>query len=378
MLEYAKTCNTCPTPHPASNLNRIECFPMPLPHKLHLALAALSLALTLTAPAETPAAAPQQIANLGTCPLASGQVILDCRIGYRTFGSLNAAKDNAVLMPTWLNGRSEDLLSLFGPTPTSQRLVDTSKFFGIAIDAFGDGVSSSPSNSPKQPGTTFPVFTMEDMAHAQYRVLTEVLGVHHLHAVLGLSMGAHQVFAWSVLYPKFLDLAVPIVGSPQATSFDLLSKQMVIDAIEQDPGYNHGHYTTQPLLKVANEIGVILVSAPQYRNQEHPRPDFSAWLASIDTQQRQDANDRVWQLKAILAHDVLHGRTIAEAAQTTAPVHFLVIVAAQDRMVTPQPALEWARALSAPTYVSPGTCAHLIMNCDAPAVVDQVTKFLDR
>jgi homoserine O-acetyltransferase len=318
----------------------------------------------------------QQIANLGTCPLASGAVIHDCRIGYRTFGTLNAAKDNAVLMPTWLNGRSEDLIALFGPKPTSMRLIDTSNFFGIAIDAFGDGVSSSPSNSPRQSGTAFPVFTMEDMAHAQYRVLTEVLGVRHLHAAIGLSMGAHQVFAWSVLYPKFVDRAVPIVGSPQATSFDLLSKQMVIDAIEQDPGYNHGLYTTQPLLKVANEIGVILVSAPPYRNQEHPRADFPNWLASIDTQQRQDANDRVWQLKAILLHDVLHGRTIADAARAT-PVKFLVIVAAQDRMVTPQPALDWAHAINAETYISPGSCAHLIMNCDAPAVVERVTNFLD-
>jgi homoserine O-acetyltransferase len=318
-----------------------------------------------------------KIADLGTCRLASGKVILDCRVGYRTYGNLDAAKDNAVIMPTWLNGRSEDLSSLFGPLPSPKRLVDTSRFFGIAFDAFGDGVSSSPSNSRQQPSTSFPEFNMEDMARAQYRVVTEVLGIKHLHAAIGLSMGAHQVFAWTVQYPNFIDLAVPIVGSPQVTPFDLLSKQVAIDAIESDPGYFGGKYTTEPQLKLANAIGALIVSAPGYRNEQTTREKFPVWLGALEAPQRQDANDRVWQLKAILAHDVLHGKTIAEVARAT-PVKFLVIVAAEDRMVTPQPALDWAKAIGAETYISPGTCAHLIMNCDAEAVSERVQRFLAR
>ncbi|WP_263376462.1 alpha/beta fold hydrolase [Granulicella aggregans] len=318
-----------------------------------------------------------KIAELGTCKLASGKAILDCRVGYRTYGTLDAAKDNAVIMPTWLNGRSEDLSPLFGATPSPKRLVDTSRFFGIAFDAFGDGVSSSPSNSRQQPGTNFPEFNMEDMARAQYRVVTEVLGIKHLHAAIGLSMGAHQVFAWTVLYPNFIDVAVPIVGSPQVTPFDLLSKQVAINAIESDPGYLGGKYTTEPQLKLANAIGALIVSAPGYRNAQTTHENFPVWLSELEAPQRQDANDRVWQLKAILAHDLLHGKTIAEVARAT-PVKFLVIVAAEDRMVTPQPALDWAKAIGAETYVSQGTCAHLIMNCDAEAVSGQVQRFLTR
>jgi len=319
----------------------------------------------------------QQIAELGSCALASGRVIEDCRVGYRTFGRLDAAKDNVVIMPTWLNGRSEDLVPLFGDGPGGKRLVDTSKFYGIAFDAFGDGMSSSPSNSKKQPGPDFPVFTMEDMARAQHRVLTEKLGIGHIHAAVGLSMGAHQVFAWAALYPGFLDLAVPIVGSPQATSFDLLSKEIVIEAIESDPEYKGGHYTAEPPLKLANAIGAQMVAAPQYRNSQWPRDSFAEELKKIEAPQRQDANDRVWQAKAILLHDVLHGGTIAEAAKASARVRFLVIVAAEDRMVTPQPALEWAKAVGAETYVSPGTCAHLILDCDAEAVTGRVMRFLE-
>jgi homoserine O-acetyltransferase len=104
----------------------------------------------------------QKFAQLGHCKLESDAVIEDCVIGYRTFGTLNAARDNAVLMPTWLYGTTADLTQLFGnphnTTPASRAmiLVDTSKYFGIAIDSFGDGVSSSPSNSKTQHGTAFP------------------------------------------------------------------------------------------------------------------------------------------------------------------------------------------------------------------------------
>jgi homoserine O-acetyltransferase len=316
-----------------------------------------------------------QIANLGTCPLANGQQIQDCRIGYRTWGRLNAARDNTVVMPSWLNGRSEDLAPLIGPASSPATLIDTAKFYAIAFDALGDGVSSSPSNSPKQPGPGFPVFTLEDSARAQYRVVTGVLHLNHIHAAIGLSMGAHQVFAWATLYPRFLDSAVSIVGSPQPTPYDLLSKQVTIDAIQSDPAWLGGHYTTEPPLKLANALGALMVSAPPYRNGQTTREGFPAWLAGLEAPQRQDANDRLSQLYAIMHHDVLHGRPIAVAARAT-PVKFLVIEAAEDRMVTPQPALDWASATGAETYISQGSCAHLIMNCDAAAVSQRVQRFL--
>jgi homoserine O-acetyltransferase len=317
----------------------------------------------------------QRIADLGACKLSSGKVILDCRVGYRTFGILNQHHDNVVIVPTWLNGRSEDLVSLFGTSLAPQHLVDTSRFFGVAFDAFGDGVSSSPSNSKRQPGPEFPQFTTEDMVRAQYRVLTEILKVRHVHAAVGLSLGGHQVFAWSTLYPTFLERAVPIVGSPQATNFDRLSKQIVVDAVEADAEYKHGHYTKEPALTLANEIGVQMLTTPAFRNAEATREHYDEWLAKIEAPQRQDANDRVWQARAILSHDVLHGRSIEDVARSL-PVKFLIVVGAEDRMVTPAPALAWAKAIGAETYISRGECAHLIMSCDAAAVSERVRRFL--
>lgn len=337
---------------------------------------AVALACALCVPMHA-AEGEQKIAELGTCKLASGAVILDCRVGYRTFGNLNAERTNVVVVPTWLNGRTEDMLSLFGATQGKNRLVDTSKFFGVAFDAFGDGVSSSPSNSMQQPGGKFPQFTTEDMVRAQYRVLTEVLKVKHVHAVTGLSMGGHQTFAWAVLYPEFVDLAAPIVGSPQTTNFDHLSKQIIIDAIQADPDYDGGNYKKEPQLRLANEIGVLLLTTPAYRNAEAPASEYSEWIAKIEAPQRQDANDRMWQARAVYLHDVLHGRPLDEVAKSS-PVKFLVINAAEDRMVSPGPALEWAKAAGAEVYLSTGQCAHLIMACDAAVVTERLQRFLSQ
>jgi len=339
-----------------------------------LASAALITMLALT-PALRGQEGQQQFAALGQYKLDNGQVIEDCQVGYRTYGHLNAAADNAVLVPTWLYGKSEELASLFGDGSSPQQLVDTSRWFGIAIDAFANGVSSSPSNSKTQHGTSFPALTLNDSVRAQYRVMTEVLHLKHLHAVVGLSMGGEQAFAWSTLYPQFFDLAVPILGSPQPTSYDLHVKTIQVESIESDPEYNHGHYTAEPGLKLANLIGALVVTTPEWRNHETSRDQFASFINHAEAPQPIDANDRVWQLKAIMKQDVIGQRTLSEAARST-PVHFLIMVSREDRLVNPQPALDWARAVGAPTYISPGACAHLIMSCDAAAVSSRVRNFL--
>ncbi len=318
----------------------------------------------------------QQFADLGRCTLESGTVLAPCRIGYRTFGHLNAARDNAVLMPTWLFGTSADLVVFFGDGASSLHLVDTTRFFGIAIDALADGISTSPSNAaPQQHGPDFPAFTTRDMVNAEYRVVTEVLGIKHLHAVVGLSMGGEQTFAWAAAYPGFFDLAVPIIGTPRLTVFDLQTKQIQLDAVFADPAFHDGHYTTEPPLKLANLFGSLTVTSPEFRNAHTPRADFAQLVQTAEAPQPIDANDRVAQLRAIIRHDVIGSRTLSEAAHA-ATAHFLVIVNANDHLVNPQPALDWAAAIGAPAYISHGSCAHIIMSCDAAAVSSRVRSFL--
>jgi homoserine O-acetyltransferase/O-succinyltransferase len=325
---------------------------------------------------------PQRYARLGQCKLENGLAIDDCVIGFRTFGALDAARDNAVLMPTWLYGRTADLTNLFGnpalagPGEQSRILVDTGKYFGIAVDSLGDGISSSPSNSTTQHGTGFPVFSERDMVETQFRLVTEVLGLKHLHAVVGLSMGGEQTFAWSVQHPGFFDLAIPILGTPRLTPYDLEVKEIMLGTIYADPAYEDGKYTIEPPLKLANLFGALTVTTPELRNAQTTREDFRAFVERAEAAQPIDANDRVWQLKAVVNHDVIGKRTMAEAARSTR-ARFLVVVSARDHLVNPQPALEWAAALGAPTYISLGSCAHLIMTCDADAVSSRVRHFLD-
>jgi homoserine O-acetyltransferase len=335
-----------------------------------------AFAIALAMPAQA-AEGDLRFAELGRCTLESGQVIEDCRVGYRTFGTPNAAHDNAVLMPTWLYGRSGDLVAFFGNDGSPERMVDTKRFFGIAIDALGNGVSSSPSNSKTQHGVAFSAFTMRDVVAAEYRVVTEVLGLHHLHAVLGLSMGGEQTFVWAVEHPGFFDLAAPILGTPRLTSYDLQVKRIMVETIVDDPGYQNGHYTTEPPLKLANLFGNLVVTTPELRNQSTPREKLEDFFKQAEAPQSIDANDRLWQLHAIITQDVIGNRSLADAARST-KARFLVIVNANDHLVNPQPALDWAEALHAQVYISHGACAHLIMNCDADAVTSRVRHFLEQ
>ena len=113
----------------------------------------------------------QQFAEFGDFKLRDGGMIHEFRLGYRTLGKLNSGKSNAVLWPTWIGGKSQDLLPFVGP----RNVVDTNKYFVVLVDAIGNGVSSSPSNSKRQPLMRYPRFTIRDMVEAEHRLCTDVL-----------------------------------------------------------------------------------------------------------------------------------------------------------------------------------------------------------
>ena len=205
----------------------------------------------------------QQFASLGDLKLQSGEMIRDCRIGYRTFGQLNADESNAVLFPTWFGGTTKDLVSSIGPG----EIFDSSRYYIIAVDALSDGVSSSPSNSKLQPGMRFPRITIRDMVESQHELLTRVLHINHLKAVMGISMGGMQTFQWMVMYPDFMDKAVPIVGSPRLAAYDLLLWQSEIDSIKKNRAWKNGHYNQNLDLVGQAEFTALFLTTPDYYNQ---------------------------------------------------------------------------------------------------------------
>src|SRR6184192_1251267 len=148
-----------------------------------VALASLVLVLSGTSSATVQTAqseGAQQFAAFGDFHLRNGAIIHGFRLGYRTLGKLNAEKSNAILWPSWLGGKSQDLLQFVG----AGNVADTARYFVILVDAIGDGVSSSPSNSTKQPLLKFPEFSIRDMVESEHRLATEVLHLSHLRALM--------------------------------------------------------------------------------------------------------------------------------------------------------------------------------------------------
>ncbi len=323
--------------------------------------------------AATVSAQELQFAKLGDFRLESGEVLRDCRIGYRTFGHLNAAASNAILIPTWAGGTTEELKSSIGP----QSLLNDSEYFVIAIDAFANGVSSSPSNSAAQPRMKFPKVTMRDMVDSQYQVVTGTLGIKHLKAVVGISMGGMQTFQWMVAYPAFMDKAIPIVGSPRLAPYDLLLWQAQIDAIEGNPEWNHGEYTENPSRDVEFEFGELLLNTPQQYNRTHTRQQTLESLAKAKDAKTTDANDKIRQAEAMMAIDVSgpFGGSMQRAAAAVKAKVF-VIVATYDHVVTPQPARDFAALLHAPLLELDSDCGHSASACEGAKVDSAVAAFL--
>jgi homoserine O-acetyltransferase/O-succinyltransferase len=318
----------------------------------------------------------QQFAELGDLKLQNGGVIQDFRLGYRTLGKLNAQKSNAILWPSWLGGKSENLLQFLGPG----KVVDTASYFVVLVDAIGNGVSTSPSNSKKQPLMRFPTLSIRDMVEAEHRLVTDVLQLPHLRAVMGISMGGMQTFEWIVSYPEFMDLAVPMFGSPQSTSFDKLLWTAQIDAIQLDPAWNHGN-PTRPLslgFAVSEEIGQMNLTSPAYRVAHTNSKEFDVYFAELKKHAVGDgglASDQIRQRQAIIALDIPgeFGSTLPELARKVR-AKLLVVVSPQDHLVNPIPAQQFATEIGAPVITLDSPCGHISLECISAGPI--VAKFL--
>jgi homoserine O-acetyltransferase len=312
-------------------------------------------------------------AQLGDFGVESGEVIRDCRVGYRTFGKLNDAKSNAILFTTWASGTTEQLQSNVG----SGKLVDDSKYFVIAIDALSNGISSSPSNSKLQPRMSFPKLTIRDMVNTQHEVLTKVLYLNHLQAVIGISMGGMQTFQWMVSYPDFMDKAIPIVGSPQLAPYDLILWQAQVDTIMNDRGWNNGNYSQNPARAAEAEFGALVLTTPENYNKHMTRRQVFEELEKQKKQTGFDANDKIRQAQAMIALDVtgpFAGSMERAAAAVKARV--FVIVARLDHVVTPGPAIAFAGLIRSQLLVLESDCGHMAPGCESQKVNQAVADFL--
>lgn len=211
--------------------------------------ALLALAPAFAARAADAPAAPHQ--NEATPPvfvirdfkLESGAVLPEARIRYATYGTLNAARDNAVLLPSHYMADSHGYEWLIGPG----KALDPAKYFLIATELFGNGNSSSPSNTPEPfHGPRFPVTTIRDNVAATYALVTRQFHLRHLRAVIGFSMGGQQAFQWAVSHPDFMDRVVVTAATAKTWPHGIVRLEGQIAAIEADPVFNGGDYVEQP------------------------------------------------------------------------------------------------------------------------------------
>ena len=240
---------------------------------------------------------------------ASGETLPQLRIHYRTLGKpetdAQGKTTNAVLVMHGTTGsgaqfiRPEFAGELFG----KDQPLDATKFFIVLPDGIGHGKSSKPSDGMH---AKFPRYGYRDMIEAQYRLLTEGLGVNHARLVMGTSMGGMHTWLWGELYPDFMDALMPLASLPtQISGRNRGWRRIVIDAIRNDPAWNGGEYKTQPpSLRAAAEMLWFMSSNPVLRQKDAPTlaktdevlDKFVDGIVKAD-----DANDVLYAVEA--SHD---------------------------------------------------------------------------
>jgi homoserine O-acetyltransferase len=181
--------------------------------------------------------------SLGDFRLESGVVLPNATLAYATFGTLNAQRDNAILIPSWYGSDHHGYDFLIG----AGRALDPAKYFLVATEMFANGFSSSPSNTPAPlKGPDFPAIAIRDNVEAARRLLTSELGVTHLRAIVGFSMGAQQAFQWAVSHPDFVNGIVPYCGTAKTYPHGVVRLEGAISALTADAAFEDGHYTSPP------------------------------------------------------------------------------------------------------------------------------------
>jgi len=241
----------------------------------------------------------------------SGVTLPEAHVVYGTYGHLNAARDNVILLPSHYMAKLNGYEWLMGPG----KALDPGKLFLVTTEMFGNGSSSSPSNTPEPfHGPRFPVMTIRDNVEAVHRLLTEGMKVTHLKAVIGFSMGAQQAFQWAVSYPAFEDRVVATSGTAKTYGHGIVRLEGQIAAITADENFKGGDYTEEPT-KGIQACGMVwagwLYSQEWWRDElwrkdAKPGTTFEDELNEIRTEffKGADANNLILQMRTWEKQDV--------------------------------------------------------------------------
>jgi homoserine O-acetyltransferase/O-succinyltransferase len=180
----------------------------------------------------------------GDVVLQSGLTLTDVRVVYETHGTLDAARDNAIVFPTRFGGSHVDNGYLVGPGLA----LDPDRYFIVVPNMLGNGVSSSPSNTAGPLGRgRFPRVTIYDNVVLQHRLITEVLGIRQVRLAVGWSMGGQQAYQWAALYPELVDRLAVICGAAKTAPHTHVFLEGMKAALTADPELRGGDYDAPPV-----------------------------------------------------------------------------------------------------------------------------------
>ena len=275
--------------------------------------------------------------------LQSGIVLGSAQLAYQTYGELNASRDNVVLLPTFYTGTHTRNEGFFGPG----RAIDPARHFVISVNLFGNGISSSPSNTPAPlDGARFPDITLYDNIRAQYHLLTEIFGIERIALVSGWSMAGCQSFQWGAQYPDFVDAILPFCASARTSEHNIVFLEGVKAALQADGVYADGNYTSPPV-KGLKAFGRVYAgwafSQTFYREQMYRLQGFGSAEALLQDWEQDhlawDANDllcklRTWQHGDISANQIY--RRDFKAALNAIKAKTIVIACDNDLYFRPE------------------------------------------
>ena len=280
---------------------------------------------------------------LGDFELQSGVVLPSAKLAYKTYGELNASRDNVVLLPTFYTGSHKRNEGFFG----ADRAIDPARHFIVSVNLFGNGISSSPSNTPAPfNAASFPDITLYDNIRAQYLLLTEALDINQMALVTGWSMAGCQAFQWGAQYPDFVRAILPFCASAKTSEHNIVFLEGVKAALQADSVYADGNYTSPPV-KGLKAFGRIYAgwafSQTFYREEMYRRKGFDSAEALLrDWEQDHldwDANDllcklKTWQQADISANEQY--RHDFKAALNAIKAETIVIVCDNDLYFRPE------------------------------------------
>jgi homoserine O-acetyltransferase len=316
--------------------------------------------------------AQQMFFELGDLKLKSGTTLTDTKIGYRTFGKMNDDKSNVVAFLSWYAGSSEDMIWSLG----RGKLIDTTIYFAILVDALGNGISTSPTNyTGKLP---FPEITISDMVNSQYLLFTKHLGLNSIHAIIGGSMGGMQVYQWMVSYPEFARKFIPYVGTPIQSSVNQLNFEVSLQILQTIEKYG----VPDSIANRIFDLNFYLLARTSLQVDTLYEPgEYKQLLDKFKgvAAERFPASNRIAQMKAMIDHDITKdfGGTLEETAKRVKGEVF-IIVSASDQLILPYQSIKFARLLKTDLMVIQNDCGHLGPGCDLKLVSNAIAGFLAR